>query len=323
MTRERAFQQPARRFLRAVGIVTLASVAWLMGALAFSATPAPAAPTRLVCSSISSKILGRAVSYCVDLPADYGSTTRRYPTLYFLHGLFENYHSWDENGGKEILDDLLRQGKLGPFLVVLPNADNTFYVNAYSGHDNYEDFFIKELVPTIDRMYRTIPQRQERGISGVSMGGYGALHLAMLHPDIFGSVSAQGAALVKFPSPIPTTGRWGFYVRVAEHSFGNPLNEAYWIKSNPLTLAEHPERFTNLQIYFDCGTHDRYGFEKGAELLDQILNQHDFQHVFALRPGNHGWGYLAKYMKYSLFFEWRCFQAGERSGAGAPGGATH
>ncbi len=325
MTRLRnVFQQPAGRLFKTLGIAALVSIAWLMGAPAFSAQAASAgiAPTRLVCSSISSKILGRAVNYCVDLPADYDSTTTRYPTLYFLHGLFESYHSWDENGGKDILDGLLQKGKIGPFLVVLPDGDNTFYVNAYDGQERYEDFFIQEFVPAIDHLYRTIPRFQERGISGVSMGGYGALHLAMLHPDVFGSVAAQGAALVKFPHPIPNTGRWGFYVRVAERSFGNPLNEAYWIKNNPLTLAEHPERFPNLKIYFDCGAQDRYGFNEGAELLDSILNQHGFHHEFTLRPGNHGWDYLAEYMKYALFFEWQCFQPGERSGSGNPDGAT-
>lgn len=276
---------------------------------------AQSAPTQLRCSSIDSKILGRSVDYCVDLPANYNSTTTRYPVLYFLHGLFENYHAWDENGGKDVLDGLLQQHKIGPFIMVMPDGDNSFWVNAYNGHDNYEDFFIKELVPAIDHLYRTIPEAQARGIMGVSMGGYGALHLAMLHPGVFGSVAAQSAALVKFPHPIPTTGRWGFYVRVAERAFGNPLNEEYWIKNNPLTLAEHPERFSKLKMYFDCGTQDRYGFEVGAELLDHTLNEHNFHHVFALRPGNHGWDYLQKYMKYALVFEWRAFQASKPSAA--------
>ncbi|MGH9451993.1 MAG: alpha/beta hydrolase [Terriglobia bacterium] len=277
---------------------------------------AGAAPTRLQCGSIASKILDRAVNYCVDLPADYASSGKRYPSLYFLHGMFENYHAWDQNGGKDVLDSLLSAGKIGPFIVVLPDADNTFYVNSYNGKDRYEDFFIQELIPAIDRKYRTIPDVQHRGVSGVSMGGYGALHLAMRHPDLFGSVSAQGAALVQFPHPIPTTGRWGFYARILEHSFGNPLNEAYWDANNPLTLAQDPSKFAGLKIYFDCGTHDRYGFEKGAELLDQTLNAHDYQHVFALRPGNHGWDYLQKYMKYTLLFHWRAFSGQQTAAAG-------
>lgn len=265
-------------------------------------------PTQLKCDAISSKILGRAVNYCVDLPAGYATSGKRYPVLYFLHGMFENYRAWDENGGKDVLDGLIAEGKIGSMIVVLPDAGNSFYVNSYDGKDRYEDFFMQELVPFIDRQYRTIPDAQHRGVSGVSMGGYGALHLAMRHPDVFGSVSAQGAALVpKFPHPVPTTGRWGFYARVLEHSFGNPLNEAYWDANNPLELAQDPAKFTGLKIYFDCGTDDRYGFEHGAEMLDAELNKNDVPHVFALRPGNHGWDYLHKYMKYSLMFHWRVF----------------
>jgi S-formylglutathione hydrolase FrmB len=275
-------------------------------------------PTTLDCSAFTSKILGRAVNYCVDLPAGYNSSTGRYPTLYFLHGLFENYHAWDQNGGKDILDNMLKEGLIGPFIVVLPDGGRSFYVNSYDGKDRYEDFFIQELVPYIDGNYRTIGNPQARGISGISMGGYGALHLAMRHPDVFGSVSGQGAALVaKLPDPLPTEGRLGFYVRILESSFGNPLNLSYWDANNPLTLAKDPSRFSHLKIYFDCGTDDRYGFETGAEVLDETLNQHDFPHVFALRPGNHGWDYMQKYMMDAWAFHWHAFSEAAAAGSGA------
>lgn len=278
---------------------------------------APNAPTSLECGAVTSKILGRAVDYCVDLPAGYAASQQRYPSLYFLHGLFENYHAWDSNGGKEILDDLLKRGKIGQFIVVLPDAGTSFYVNSYDGKSCYEDFFIQELVPYIDAKYRTINNPKARGISGVSMGGYGALHLAMRHPDVFGSVSAQGAALVgQLPNPLPTEGHLGFYIRILERSFGNPLNMAYWNANNPLTLARNPSQFANLKIYFDCGTDDRYGFETGAELLDQTLNKSDFPHIFALRPGNHGWNYMQKYMQYAWFFHWEVFSSAEALASG-------
>lgn len=298
---------PSWQWLVVFGIACLLCPLFRLGA-----APATSAPTTLDCSSITSKILSRPVNYCVDLPAGYASSGRRYPTLYFLHGLFENYHAWDENSGKSILDDLLKQGKVGPFIVVLPDAGRSFYVNSYDGKDRYEDFFIQELVPYIDARYRTINNPQARGISGVSMGGYGSLHLAMRYPNVFGSVSAQGAALVaKLPNPLPTQGRLRFYASVLQQAFGNPINDSYWDANNPLTLAENPGKFANLKIYFDCGTDDRYGFETGAMLLDETLNKHDFPHIFALRQGNHGWDYMQKYMQYAWIFHWEAFAAGE------------
>ncbi len=276
-----------------------------------------AAPTTTKCDEVPSAILGRSVGYCVDLPADYETSAPiRYPVLYFLHGLFENDQRWIDRGGKEVLDGMLAEGKIGPFIVVLPDAYNTFYVNSSDGKVRYEDFFVKELIPYIDSHYRTIPTRAERGISGVSMGGYGALHLAMEHPDLFEAVSAHSAALLpEFPHPIPTQGRWGFYARVLQEAFGSPLSEAWWDKNNPLNLAKHSSTFDGLKIYFDVGDHDRYGFEEGNELLDKILTKENYPHEFYLREGDHGWPYLRKYMQYSLLFHWKWFEAGLKKDA--------
>ena len=298
--------------------LSLAFMVLVLGALApslFAASPAGAATT-LECGTISSSILGHPIDYCVALPADYNaSASTRYPTLYYLHGLFENQRSWGERGGEQILDDLVSLGQVGKFLVVLPDGGKSFYVNSLDGHERYEDFLIKEFVPAVDGLYRTRAESGQRGIGGTSMGGYGALHLGMRHPDVFGSVSAQSAALLpKFPNPVPTEGRWGFYARVLTEPFGSPLNEAYFDANNPLTLAEHPERFAGLKLYFDCGDHDRYGFEEGAQLLDRMLTEKTFPHEFHLRPGGHGWSYLSQYMKYAVLFHWQCFERADQAG---------
>jgi S-formylglutathione hydrolase FrmB len=301
------------------------AASFLLFAASSFAAPLPDAAIRIDCGSVSSAILSRSVNYCVALPRGYeSSSVTRYPTLYFLHGLFEDDRSWVDRGGEQIWEDLMTTGQVGRFIVVLPDAGKTFYVNSFDGHERYEDFFIQEFVPAIDHKYRTLSERAARGISGTSMGGYGALHLGMLHPDVFGSASAHSAALLpKFPNPLPTEGRWAFYARVLQEPFGSPLNEPYWEKNNPLTLAEHPERFARLQIYFDCGEQDRYGFEEGAQLLDRILTSKAFPHEFALRPGGHGWDYLHQYMHYSLEFHWKIFKQAEQTLAASAPGGTH
>ena len=293
----------------------LAAVLVFAGAGAFGASPHPETSAKTECASISSAILGRSVEYCVAFPPGYdAASNKRYPTLYFLHGLFEDERSWLDRGGEQIWETLTEQGAIGNFIVVLPAGGRTFYVNSQDGHDRYEDFFIQEMVPEIDRKYRTRAVASARGLSGVSMGGYGALHLAMRHPDVFGSASAHSAALLpKFPDPLPTEGRWGFYARVLQGPFGSPLNESYFDANNPLTLAEHPERFSHLALYFDCGDHDRYGFNEGAELLDHALSQKNFPHTFALRAGGHGWDYLHEYMHFSLEFESKVFTQAEKA----------
>lgn len=303
-----------RAFIRASHLTRFQLV---LGALFLLSAVVPAraqiAETRVDCSSLPSKILGRDVSYCAALPPEYERETSAYPVLYFLHGLFENDRSWTDHGGRQIWADLMASHKIGKFIVVLPDGGETFYINSFDDSVKYEDFFIQELVPAIDHRYRTIARREDRGISGVSMGGYGALHLGMRHPDVFGAASAQSAALIAaIPHPLPTEGRWGFYARVLQQPFGSPLNEAYFNANNPLTLAQHPEKFPRLKLYFDCGDQDRYGFDAGAKLLDQILTAKGFPHQFALRPGNHGWSYLEQYLHYSLEFHSHAFDEATR-----------
>jgi S-formylglutathione hydrolase FrmB len=277
---------------------------------------ATSAPT-LECQPLWSSILGREVKICVSLPADYARSKKtKYPTLYFLHGLFENERSWVERGGQQVLEELLAANEVGKFLVVLPDGGKSFYVNSLDGRERYEDFFILELVPAINHRYRTIPEAAARGISGTSMGGYGALRLAMRHPHVFDSASAHSAALIpKIPNPLPAHGRWGFYAQILQGPFGSPIREDYWEANSPLKLAEHPERFANLKLYFDCGDRDRYGFEEGAQLLHQTLTQKGFPHEFAVRPGDHGWSFLAQSLKFSLRFHWRYFEQAQEARA--------
>ena len=305
-------------------IFFLAGLAGFLMALSPRFARAADSAARAECGSIDSKILGHAVSYCVVTPPGYAASgATRYPTLYYLHGLFEHAQSWIDRGGQQVWEDLTSKGELGKFIVVLPDGGRSFYVNSFDGRERYEDFFIQEFVPAIDKKYPTLAERATRGITGSSMGGYGALHLGMRHPDIFGSASAHSAVLLpKLPSAVPTDGRWGFYAQILQEPFGSPLSEADWEANSPLTLAERPERFAGLKMYFDCGDHDRYGFEQGAQLLDKTLTAKGFPHEFYLRPGNHGWSYLNQYMQYSLRFHWQCFSQVESklSSARAKGG---
>jgi len=298
----------ARRHLAIIAALLVSGWAMLAGPATVRAA-ATAGTTTLDCGQIQSAILGYSVAYCVDLPADYAAGAKRYPVLYILHGLFENERSWAERGGKDVLDGMLAKGELEPFIVVCPDAGKTFYVNSYDGKARYEDFFVQEFVPYIDQHYRTVANPAERGLFGISMGGFGSLHIGFRHANLFGAASAQSAALLpKLPNPFPATRRWQFYAQLLQEPFGSPLNEAYFEASNPIDLAEHPDTFKNLKLYFDCGDKDRYGFQEGNQLLDQELTSEHFPHEFALRDGDHGWSYEEEYMHFALQFHSQQFQ---------------
>lgn len=274
------------------------------------ARPAHAALGRIECNAMRSAILHRAVRYCAILPPSYDSEkTRHFPVLYFLHGLGENEQMMVNSGAWNLIEDLWEQHQLGEFLIVTPAGDTSFYINSHDGHVRYEDFFLHEFLPFIERVYRIQRGRRSRGIGGISMGGYGALHLAFAHPELFASVSANSAALLdKLPNVKFSNQGSPAFLRIVS-PFGTPFDPAYWRRNDPLALARRAN-FAGLKIYLDCGTEDDYGFEAGARMLDEILKSRHVPHEFHLYPGGHDWQYFAAHLPAALQFDSRAFGLG-------------
>ena len=132
----------------------------------------------------------------VYLPPGYGSSARRYPVIYFLPNPFEeNYRfDFDHRGAQSLFDRAIAQGVIKDFILVAVDMNTplgtSWYVNS-SVTGNWEDFMTQELVPYIDANFKTLPNRDSRGIAGIFIGGYGAIRFGMRHPDIFGSVYAM------------------------------------------------------------------------------------------------------------------------------------
>jgi S-formylglutathione hydrolase FrmB len=269
---------------------------------------------RAECRSLPSKVLSRNVPYCVLLPPNYDANgTRRYPVLYFLHGLGENAETLIDSGGMNLIDDLRERGSLSEFVIAAPDGDRSFYINSRDGRVLYEDFFVREFMPIIENHYRIHAERGYRGISGVSMGGYGALRLALRYPEMFGSVSAHSAALLeKLPAVRFSASQDAVLSRVLGTAFGTPPDRAFWDRNSPFTLARDAPRLQGLRIYFDCGTEDDYGFNAGAKAFHELLVSRGIPHAFHLYPGRHDWLYMAQHFAASLQFHSRAFGLGPR-----------
>ena len=222
-----------------VSQLVFAAFILLLGCSTMPSMTQAAALGRAECRSMPSKILDRAVPYCVILPPGYDSEKQRYPILYFLHGLGSNSQLLIDQGGMDLVNDLWAQNKIGEFLIVTPDAGRSFYINSRDGTVRYEDFFIREFIPYIESHYRIRAERQYRGISGVSMGGYGSLRLAFRYPQLFGSVSAHSAALVaNLPTGGMTSYQGAMLSRVLGTAFGSPPDAAYWNQNSPFTLVK-------------------------------------------------------------------------------------
>ena len=279
-------------------------------ALAFAA-PVHAATGRAECLSIHSQVLGQQIPYCVLLPPSYDhEDTRRYPVLYFLHGLGDNEQMFVRSGGWSMTEDLWEQGRMGEYLVVTPAGDASFYINSRDGRHRYQDFFLNEFLPYIEHRYRIRAERNSRGIAGISMGGYGALRFAFLHPELFRSVSAQSPALIdKLPAFTMRDAQDTVRLRMLGEVFGEPPDQAFWDRNNPLTLAKTAD-IKGMKIYLDCGSEDDYGFNVGTEALHKILVSRKIPHEFHIYPGGHNWAFFAEHLPAVLEFQARAIGAG-------------
>jgi S-formylglutathione hydrolase FrmB len=264
--------------------------------------------SRIDCNALQSRILGETVHYCVMLPPGYDTATaghspRRYPVLYFLHGLGDNEQTIFKGGGWDLIQDLRQKGQLSDFLVVTPEGKRSFYINSADGRVRYSDFFIREFIPYIESHYSVRRERSARAISGFSMGGYGALRFAFAYPELFSSVSAQSAALLT--EPPNQSGLLGAV-------FGNPIDLRHWNQNSAFVLAKRNRtsiRTSGLSIYFNCGREDEFGFDKGALELHRQLQAEGIQHEYHIYPGNHGAEYFLAHLGEALLVHSRVFAA--------------
>ena len=266
---------------------------------------------RVDCSALKSHILHRAVRYCVMLPPGYDADKqKKYPVLYFLHGLGESEQALLRSGGWDVIQDLEQQKKVGDFVMAAPEGWASFFINSANGQDRYSDFFLTEFLPHIETHYRVLRERRSRGVTGLSMGGYGALRFAFAYPERFGSVSAQSPALIT-ESPRELDGdlrNAGPLARLLGSVFGDPINVAHWNANNPFQLAhKNATQLRSLAIYFNCGQQDEYGFEVGAEALHKQLLSENVAHEFHLYPGGHNADYFLSHLGETIEFHWRAF----------------
>ena len=275
---------------------------------------AQAAPTPGVeYGSLQSPSLGKALKYAVQFPPSYQSETkRRYPVLYFLHGMNGNEGEFERRGVAAAISKLREQGKIGEFVIVAPAGENSFYLNAKNG-PQYEDAIIKDLIPYIEKTYRVIGTPGTRSIQGLSMGGWGAFYLAFKHPEMFSSVTAHSAALVpEMPRPTGGDRRSAFLAQLVGRIFGDPPDEEYFRASNPVFVVEQnlaAIKKAGVKIYFDCGEQDRYGFQEPNKAFDEKLTKLGLAHEFHMYPGGHGWEYMISVADHSYAFLWAGFKS--------------
>lgn len=238
--------------------------------------------------SFTSKSMGKPINANVILPANYKSSENRYPTLYLLHGAGGDYTNWVNN-----MPSLKQYVDLYQLIIVCVDGGKTswYFDSPVDKRWKYETYITKELVPFIDKAFRTKPTRKARAITGLSMGGHGALFLATRHPEIWGAAGSMsgGVDFRDFPKSWDLSKRLGAY----------RLNKEVWNKHVLVNMLPQLKK-ANLKLIIDCGVDDFF-FDVNMAFHQKMMNE-KVPHEFTTRPGAHTWAYWKNSIKYHLVF---------------------
>jgi len=266
-------------------------------ATATGSVPSPQrhASARVETVQFHSALLGKTLPYIVILPADYRVSATRYPVLYLLHGWAGHHTDWV---ARTNVADYAAQYRM---IVVMPEGNDGWYTDSATvANDKYESYILQELIPDVQRRYRTIESRYGRGIGGLSMGGYGALKFGLKSPGNFafaGSLSGALAATTWTEDDLKSFKGINDSLLAAFGPRDSPQRKANDIFE--LARGMSASRATALPYFYsDCGTED---FFLGVnEQFAALLSEKKIPHEFRELPGAHGWQYWDQQVKALL-----------------------
>ncbi|MFD0749624.1 alpha/beta hydrolase [Mucilaginibacter calamicampi] len=235
-----------------------------------------------------SDAMKKKIKAVVVTPNKYAAGTQ-YPVVYLLHGASGNYSDWVKKGGKGVAEN----ADLYNVILVCPDGGNTswYWDSPVDPTYKYETYIINELIPYIDKSYKTIKSRTGRAITGLSMGGHGGLYLSIRHQDLFGAAGSMSGGVDIRPFPK----NWDMAKRLGDPTTNADNWEKYTV-TNMLDLLKP----NALAIIFDCGTDDFF-FKVNTELHDKLLER-KIPHDFIIRPGAHNWPYWSNAVNYELLY---------------------
>lgn len=239
---------------------------------------------------VKSKKMGRDIKNVVIVPEQYHDVDwqeDRFPVVYLLHGYGGCYADWIKK--KPELELLASAHHI---IIVCPDGQDSWYLDSPIDPEmQFETYITQELIDYIDSNYRTIDNCNYRAITGLSMGGHGAMSLGLKHPELYGQCGSMsgGVNIVPFPN------NWKIKLRLGEYEENKELWESYSV----INIAKNLES-TNQRITFDCGVGDF--FYQVNEDLHKVLLDKKIDHDYTSRPGKHTWNYWCNSIEYHLLY---------------------
>lgn len=258
-----------------------------------------ALPLTGVCATVDtltifSSAMQKDIKTAVVLPEGYSEKADPYPVIYLLHGYSGNYASWVKDF-PQVSDfaDLY-----GIIVVGVDGGYSSWYFDSpVDTTFRYETFVAREMTAFIDSRFNTIEEPAGRAISGLSMGGHGALYISFRNQDVFGAAGSMSGGVDLRPFP----GNWALRQRLGDMA----LYPENWEKNSVINML-HLLKNNSLSIIIDCGKDDFF-MEVNQKLHEKMLYM-NIDHDFIVRPGGHNWEYWNNALQYQFLYFYNFFQ---------------
>src|SRR5258708_69230 len=222
-----------------------------------------------------SSALNRDMPYRVVLPKNIGSG-KKYPAVYLLHGGGSSFRTWTNDS------DVARFADSG-LILVMPEGDSSYYTNSASQpQDRYQDYIVSDLISDVERRFPVAATRSGSAVIGCSMGGFGAINLALKHPDLFAFAGALSPA-VDVPSRPFSAKRTEQWQR--HNSIFGPWGSKTRQDIDPFILASSADVSRTPYFFVTCGAQE--GLLPANRKFATLLSQRHFRYEFRTIPGDH------------------------------------
>lgn len=261
-----------------------------------------------------SEKLKQEVKYNVLLPTEYlTNSDAQYDVVYLFHGYGDNQSAWGSSLNIQLIsDEQERLGHVRPLIYIMPQGFNSYYCNSYDGSFDYMDMLINEIVPLIDKRFRTNAASSSRAVVGYSMGGFGALTVAMQHPEVF-SVSLGLSPSLNTERQYSMLSQDGFDIQWGsvfggKGMSGNARINSYYQSQCPLNLVTGKSAsLGSVRFYIDCGDDEERLYAGNGE-LHNLMRDKQVAHEYRVRNGAHTSNYWIQSMSEGLCFIEKSFQ---------------
>jgi S-formylglutathione hydrolase FrmB len=243
--------------------------------------------------SVFSQKMHKEVKSVVVVPENY-SERKHYPVVYLLHGYSDNYAKWAKTVPS--IKTLATQHQM---ILVCPDGGfSSWYIDSpIDSTFQYESYITKDLLNYVDTHYATIPDRNSRAITGLSMGGHGALYLAIRNKNLFGHAgSMSGGVDLRFSAKS---------FDIAKRIGNMETNPTEWDNRSVVNMVNDLKN-KDLDLIIDCGVKDFF-YQINATLHRRLMAL-NIDHDYIERPGSHNWEYWTNSIQYQLLFFDRCFK---------------